>query len=506
MKKVLYFVFSCIALFCFAITMAGGCSFEGKSAYEIAVENGFRGTEKEWLASLKGDKGDKGEDGYNGVNGANGSDGEDLSVNDLFDKAVSYGMYTDDAAGYAQFLNDYFANNIETTVNTIETVTNKCLNQVVSVYCKDDDGELSAGAGVVYSMNTTSNFAYIITNYHVVSCYNSFSQEYYESQNIKLYTYGTEDLTETILGVINFGENAIDATYIGGSANYDLAVLKVTGDSFNKLKNASIKPITFADSNTTKLGELAIAIGNPMGSGVASTHGIVSSDSEYINLSIGGAIRNIRVTRVDTPVNGGNSGGGLFDKNGELIGIVNAKKADRVDTDGDLSTYENVGFALPSTFVKNTVENIIHFYELNYKDDKTNEENAVGVNKYLIGISIKIENPRNVRDEINNTNILYEDTVVSGVTEGKQGEEIGIKLGDKIVKVVVERVGGGTDTYQINRRHILLDNMLTLREGDRVTYFVERLKDDDSGEYEQIELNEFTVSAGNFDEIKGAEE
>ena len=139
MKKFFY-ILACVLTIFTSATFLSGCSLQGKSAYEIAVEHGFDGTEAEWLASLKGEKGEKGDDGYNGVNGVNGKDAPAVTVADLFNMGVEMGLYTNDATGYANFLNDYLFDNANLVVELVQNVSNKCLNQVVSIFCQDEVG------------------------------------------------------------------------------------------------------------------------------------------------------------------------------------------------------------------------------------------------------------------------------------------------------------------------------------------------------------------------------
>ena len=526
MKKFLY-ILSCFMVIVFAGVFLAGCNLNGKSAYDIAVEHGFKGTEAEWLESLKGEdgqdasdtaydiaikngfegteqewleslKGDPGDDGYNGKDGDDGEDGADLTVESLFLKAVEFGLYTNDAEGYSKFLSDYFSTSVE--IDT-EDVANKCLNHAVSIYCRDKSNSLSAGAGVFYNIDKTNNEAYIITNYHVVSCYDKTEKVYYVSDEIRVYLYGQESIWSSGT-YVDYGENAIEAEYIGGSANYDLAVLKVTGESFEKIKNSSAKEVSFANSDNLKLGQTAVAIGNPGGDGTSVSSGIISTDSEEIVISIAGSSRQLRVLRMDTPVNPGNSGGGLFNGDCKLIGIVNAKKSDHIDANDDLVTYDNIAYALPANYVKNVVENIIYFYNLKYQEGA--EDNSVGVHKYLIGLSVVIENPRNEYNAVTNTHYLSEDTKVTAVNEDSTALNIGFMVGDIIKSVKVTSIDELETTFEIKRRHHLLDNMLSLRLGDRVVYTVIRT-DSETGETSEVNLAEFTVTLDGFAVYKNAD-
>jgi len=126
----------------------------------------------------------------------------------------------------------------------------------------------SAGSGVIYKLDKNKGEAYIITNYHVVY-YNQSNTENGISDNITVYLYGQES-----------NEYAIPATYVGGSMNYDLAVLKVDGSKIIAESNAAA--VSFADSNNVAVLDQAIAVGNHEALGISATLGYINVDSEYI--------------------------------------------------------------------------------------------------------------------------------------------------------------------------------------------------------------------------------
>ena len=496
MKKVFGYI-SCFVLIICCCFLAGCNLVMGKSAYEIAVDNGFVGTEAEWLASLKGEPGDNGQ---NGSNGTNGQDGADLTVDDLFNKAVSFGLYTNDAQGYSDFLSDYFSTTVNETITTVEKVSAKCLNQVVTVYCEDNSGELSAGSGVFYEIDLDNNVAYVITNYHVVSCSNSAGTVFYESSKINMYLYGSETMYGDGYGGIDYGENAIQGEYIGGSADFDIAVLKISGTDFEKVKNSSAMEVTFADSDKVNLGQTAIAIGNPIGEGMAVTSGIVSVDSEYNEFEIAGGARQLRCIRVDTPLNRGNSGGGIFDVNGNLLGIVNGGLADYIQNK-EIICHNNISFALAGNDVKAAAQNIIDFYVMNY--DAGKQDNTVGVHKFLMGVTITVDNPRNVYDSQTFTNTIVEDVYVSKVNEDSLAKEIGFEVADRIISISVKRGTNQPKITTITRQHHLNSVVLNLRVGDEVTYVVSRWNQEE-GKYETKTLDTFEVEIENYAIYKGA--
>ena len=297
----------------------------------------------------------------------------------------------------------------------------------------------SAGAGVIYKLDKEHGDAYIITNYHVVYDANS-NTENHISNNISLYLYGQE-----------YADYAIPATYVGGSMVYDLAVLKVSGSRV--LAESAAMEASFADSNKVAVLDTAIAIGNPEGEGISATVGCVNVDSEYLEMtgSDGYTSIEIRVMRVDTAVNSGNSGGGLFNRHGEVIGIVNAKMAD--------SSVDNIGYAIPSNVARYIAENIIYYC------DGTNKEN---VYRCLMGITVTHTNNRVVYDAESGRVHKAEDVVVETVTEG--GVAYGVlQAGDIIRSISVD----GT-LYEVSRMYMVIDSMLNARVGSEVIISVER--------------------------------
>ena len=464
-KKGLWIAIVAVVVACALMLCACGNS-QGKSAYELAKENGFEGTEEEWLDSLRGKDGEDGtdgQDGKDGVNGLNGQNGADnqLTVSDYYDAAV--------AAGYEgtmlDFIRDYLsvtvsedhseviAQNVLATVNVISTFEVRVSSGFGPWAGTTTQQTSSAGSGVFYRIDKETGDAYVITNYHVV--YNeSSTNETHISDNITLYLYGTDT------------DSKISATFVGGAINYDLAVLRVEGSEL--LKNSAAREVVFGDSNNLIVGQTAIVIGNANGDGISATDGIVSVDSEVIQVAISNyEIGAYRVLRVDAAISGGNSGGGVYDANGKLIGIVNAHST--------LSTTENMGYALPANVVKYVVENII---------DYAQKGEAGGVKKCMLGITLTDNNlhaeydPATGRTKIVADVTVYEHAATESAEEVKIAETAlayGIlQNGDVIKKIAVKKAGSETYTeeYVVSRSFVLTDLMISTRVGDtvKVTY------------------------------------
>ena len=298
---------------------------------------------------------------------------------------------------------------------------------------------------MIYQIDANGN-AFIVTNHHVV--YDSSSNtENGISDKIYIYLYGLEN--EAF---------AIPATYVGGSANYDLAVLRVNANEVLKeaYESGAADAVTIGNSDKVYPGQTTIAIGNPSADeldGISVTSGIVSVDSEYITMTsnTGSGEVQFRVIRTDAPVNSGNSGGGMYNDSGELIGIVNAKISS--------SDIENIGYALPSNVVRAIADNIIDYC---YGKD------CESVMRGLLGITIEVSDYDTYFDLESGLIIRIEEITVHEVTAGGLGEAI-LKAGDVVKSITI-----GDDTITVTRQHHLIDAMLNVRVGDTVSLVIVR--------------------------------
>lgn len=314
----------------------------------------------------------------------------------------------------------------------------------------DVSEQTARGSGVIYQIDKEKGDAYIITNYHVVYC-NGADTDNDISDDIKCYLYGQE-----------YDKYAINATFIGGSMNYDIAVLKVTGSDV--LRESKAVAAEFADSNNVSILDTAIAIGNPEGLGIAATVGAVNVESEYItmrSLDNSGYIQ-IRVLRIDTAVNAGNSGGGLYDDRGRIIGIVNAKITD--------SSVDNIAYAIPSNVAKYVTDNIIHYDSVDPNNDS--------VYRLLVGVDVEVKSAGVNLDSETGKILKYEKVAVSKITQGGVCDGK-LELGDVINKVIIDG-----NEYEIMRTYNLIDVMLTARQTSTVVFEIER-----GGEIIQITID-----------------
>jgi serine protease Do len=155
----------------------------------------------------------------------------------------------------------------------------------------------------------------------------------------------------------------------------------------------------------------------------------------------------MRVIRVDTPVNLGNSGGGLFDENGNIIGIVNARSSS--------TSTENIGYAIPSNVARAVADNIIDYC---YGTDCTSVMRAMlGVTVTLSSLSTNYNIDTGRLERI-------EEVSVHEVTPGALADGI-FEVGD-----IIKTVSIGNQSLNITRQHQLIDAMLDARVGDTVSF------------------------------------
>ena len=177
----------------------------------------------------------------------------------------------------------------------------------------------SSGSGFILSED-----GYIITNYHVV-----------------------EDATD--IDVVMHDGNEYPAELVGKDSSNDLAVLKIDA--------ADLPAVTLGSSNDLVIGDMVVAIGNPLGE-LASTQtvGYVSGIDREVSTS--GSITTISMIQTDAAINPGNSGGPLFNMYGEVIGITTAKYS---GTTGSGASIEGIGFAIPIDDVEPLIKDLIDF-------------------------------------------------------------------------------------------------------------------------------------------------
>ncbi|MGC9012881.1 MAG: S1C family serine protease [Thermoproteota archaeon] len=240
------------------------------------------------------------------------------------------------------------------------------------------------GSGFV--INYSGNF-YVVTNFHVVdSAYN--------------------------ISVTFWDGDAYPAKVIGSDPYSDLAVLEV-----NASKN-KFYPLSIASSSTLKVGDLAIAIGNPFGLSGSMTFGIVSQLGRTLSESSTGGYLIADVIQISTPINPGNSGGPLLNAFGQVVGITTAI----------VSGSQGVGFAVPSDTLLRELPDLI-------STGHYNKHPWVGI----AGVDMNYNIARYI-----GCNYTYGFLIVS-VIKGSPAEKAGLRGGNKEVTISGEQLTVGGD-------------------------------------------------------------
>ena len=209
---------------------------------------------------------------------------------------------------------------VENTLPSIVSITNMSVQEVQNFFggISQQESE-SAGSGIIISQNDSELL--VVTNNHVVE--------------------GSDTLTVTF----NDG-NSVEAQIKGTDSARDLAVVAVPLDKISDDTMNAIKVATLGDSDSLKVGEPAIAIGNALRYGQSVTTGIVSATGRTIDGFDGEYIQ------TDAAINPGNSGGALLNANGEVIGINSAKI--------NSSAVEGMGFAIPISDASDVIQNLMN--------------------------------------------------------------------------------------------------------------------------------------------------
>lgn len=180
----------------------------------------------------------------------------------------------------------------------------------------------ATGTGIVMSAD-----GYIITNAHVI-----YDEDYGLSKSVS---------------VMLVDETEYEATIVGYDTESDIAVLKIQADSLTAAE--------FGNSDDLEVGELVIAIGNPLGFELfgSVTSGIVSALNRDITINE----KEMTLIQTDAAINSGNSGGPLVNSYGQVIGINSAKMSSNYGT----SSVEGLGFAIPITDAKTIIDDLIQY-------------------------------------------------------------------------------------------------------------------------------------------------
>ena len=264
---------------------------------------------------------------------------------------------------------------------SLQDIYVRCSPSVVSIAASSRSGS-GTGTGVVLSEE-----GYIVTNYHVID------------GSIQIMVRLSDD-------------REFSAVVVGSDPATDLSVLKIQADS--------LTAATFGSSETLRVGDSVVAIGDPLGIEYRGTmtDGIISAINRNVNID--GRLMNLIQT--NAALNSGNSGGPLINSYGQVVGINTVK----IGTFTDSAGVEGIGFAIPSATVKDVVEQII---ELGYVSGRP----SIGFS----GEGVSLFYQRYYR--------LPGGMYITDIVPGSNAQRVGLEIGDILISVDGNKISDQAD-------------------------------------------------------------
>ena len=255
--------------------------------------------------------------------------------------------------------------------------------------------QTAAGSGIIISED-----GYVLTNNHVIS--------------------GADKITVYVNSGDGSEEQSYEATLVGSSESNDIAVLKIDATGLNAA--------AFGDSDQIEVGELAVAIGNPMGQVHGSvTAGIISAVEQELTIDD----VTINAIQTDAAINPGNSGGALFDSYGNVIGIVYAKSSS--------VSIEGIGYAIPVNNIKDLVAQMIN--------DPDSVKDQTKGSQIMLGITI-----RDITEDMSKQYSMPVGVYITEVSSMSAAERAGLQKGDIITEFAGETVTSADDLNAIKAK------------------------------------------------------
>ena len=260
----------------------------------------------------------------------------------------------------------------------------------------------ATGSGIIISDD-----GYILTNNHIVST--SSSESYYQ----------VSEATKLTVTLFN-DETEYEAKIIGTDEQTDLAVIKIEKTGLSKAE--------FADSDSIKVGEFAMAVGNPLGMQSSITCGVVSALNREVTDSDG---KKYTLIQTDAAINSGNSGGALVNSEGKVIGINTLKLSG--------TGIEGMGFAIPINSTTDITSQLIQFSK---------------VKRPYIGIS-----GMDLNEETAKKYNLVVGVYVKSIDDFSSAEKAGMKNGDVIIEADGKKITKMDELNEIKNKHNIGDEM-----------------------------------------------
>lgn len=297
---------------------------------------------------------------------------------------------------------------------------------------KSEPVQTGLGSGVIISED-----GYIVTNNHVIE---------------------NADKLEVLLN----DNSTFDARIIGTDEASDLALIKIDAKG--------LSPITFGDSESVKVGEWVLAVGNPFGFNSTVTAGIVSAKARSLGNNKGGSPSIESFIQTDAALNPGNSGGALVNLNGELIGINSAIYS-------NTGSYSGFSFAIPTTIVKKVMADIRQYGT---------------VQRAMLGCTVAELDAKLAKEK--GITAAKAGCLVTSVTDMSTAKELGLQEDDLITAI------NGVDVHNFAQ---LVEQINKFRPGDKitVTYYRNNKAFQKTGTLRNSQGNTSITKKGDFSEI-----
>ena len=313
---------------------------------------------------------------------------------------------------------------VDAVMPSIVAITNVSQTEYQSFWGQSKTYEsTSCGSGIIVSQD--SDYLYVATNNHVVE--------------------GSNSLTVTFAN-----DDTVSAEIKGTDPSTDLAVVKIALSSIKDDTMSAIKIATLGDSDSLKVGESCIAIGNALGYGQSVTTGVISALNREVSVSDSSSNTSYtaELIQTDAAINPGNSGGALLNTAGEVIGINSVKYSD--------TSVEGIGYAIPMDTAKPIIEELI-------TKEKVDESDSAYLG--IAGVD--------VTSDVASTYNMPTGVYVAQVMEGSAAEQAGIQKGDIITTF---------DGKAVASMEELSSNMQYYAAGTTVDVVIERSS---NGQYEE---------------------
>ena len=284
----------------------------------------------------------------------------------------------------------------------------------------------SAGSGIIIGQD--NDYLYIVTNNHVVAGATSLTVCFVDDQTVTAEVKGTD-------------------------SNSDLAVVAVKISDISRDTMKNIKVATMGDSDSVRVGESAIALGNALGYGQSVTTGVISALDREVTLqdeNTGSTTTNALI-QTDAAINPGNSGGALLNLQGEVIGINSAKYSD--------TAVEGMGYAIPIATAKPIIDDLIQ------RETVDEAESA------YLGIA-----GADITEDVSKTYNMPRGIYVTKVVENSAADEAGIQKGDILTAFDGKKVSSMEGMQEMLRYY---------KAGEKIKVTVQQAN---NGQYEEKEL------------------